>query len=162
MYKSHNRKYDIDHDPINRSRWEKDDTSKSQGHDAGVTKMKADFDAGAKTLRQLILAQQVAQWQEELNSLGDVDDDTKAELQEKIAATKHELNKSTEGRSFITEGLDLLQQRARALREKLGSDAWSLRFYDKPVSPKILKELGIVPTMGKVIGRGQTGKDITR
>ena len=160
MYKSHNRKYDTDHDPINRKKRAKEDTSKSQGHDAGVAKMKADFDTGARTLRQLILAQQVAQWQEELNSLEDVDDDTKTELQEKIAETERKLG--SKGRDLITEGQKSLQNRADALREKLGSKAWSLRTYDEPVSPKILKELGIVPTMGKVIGRGQTGKDITR
>ncbi len=158
MYRSHKRKYDTDHDPINRSRWEKDDTSKSAGHDAGVAKMKKDFDDGTKTLRELILAGQVAQWQEELDSMER--DDEKEVLRKQIATAKRKL--SPEGQKFITEGQKTLQNRADALRGKLGSKAWSLRNYDEPVSQKILNELGIVPTMGKVIGRGQTGKDITR
>ena len=158
MYKSHNRKYDTDHDPINRSRWEKDDTSKSAGHDASVAKMKKDFDDGTKTLRELILAGQVAQWQEELDSMER--DDEKEVLRKQIATAKRKLG--SKGQELITEGQKSLQNRADALREKLGSKAWSLRTYAEPVSPKILKELGIVPTMGKVIGRGQTGQDITR
>ena len=158
MYRSHNRKYDTDHDPINRSKWEKDDTSKSAGHDAGVAKMKEDFDTGIKILRELILAHQVAQWQEELDSMEH--DDEKEVLRKKIATAKRKLG--SKGQKFITESQKSLQNRADALREKLGSKAWSLRTYDEPVSTKILKELGIVPTMGKVIGRGQTGKDITR
>ena len=158
MYRSHNRKYDTDHDPINRSRWEKDDTSKSAGHDASVAKMKKDFDDGTKTLRELILAGQVAQWQEELDSMER--DDEKEVLRKQIATAKRKLG--SKGQKLITEGQKSLQNRADAMREKLGSKAWSLRTYDEPVSPKILEELGIVPTMGKVIGRGQMGKDMTR
>lgn len=45
------------------------------------------------------------------------------------------------------------------IRKTLGSLAWDLRFHDNPVSEKTLKEYKIVPTMGKVIPRGQSGKD---
>ena len=156
MYQSHKRKYNTDNDPINRV--EKYDTNKSQGHDAGVAKMKKDFDAGTKTLRLLVLAQQVAQWQEELDSVEEMNDNMKTELKKKIAEAKRKLSPE-----LITENPQSLQNRVDTLRKKLGSDAWSLRAaYDQPVSSKILKELGIVPTMGKVIPRGQTGKDITR
>lgn len=158
MYRSHNRKYDTDPDPINRSRWEKDDTSKSAGHDAGVAKMKSDFDAGIKKLEQLMLADQVIQCQEQLDSAER--DDEKEILQNLIKDAKRKL--SSEGRGFITEGQNSLQKRVAALREDLGSKAWSLRFYDEPVSEKILEKFGIVPEMGRVIDRGETGKDRTR
>ena len=143
------------------NRKEKYDPSKSQGHDAGVTKMKADFDTGAKILRELTLAIQVIMDAKELDSMRDIDDDdAKAKLQKKIAETERKLG--SKGRDLIAEGQKSLQNRADTVRKRLGSDAWSLRYYDQPVSQKTLEELGIVPTMGKVIGRGQTGKDITR
>lgn len=158
MYRSHNRKYDTDYDPINQDKWRKPNTSEHTSHNASVAKMKKDFDDGTKTLRELILAGQVAQWQEELDSMER--DDEKEVLRKQIATAKRKLG--SKGQKLITEGHKSLQNRADALREKLGSKAWSLRTYDEPVSKKIMKELGIVPTMGKVIGRGQTGKDITR
>ena len=159
MYRSHNRKYDTDYDPINQDRWRKPNTSEHTGHNAGVAKMKKDFDTGTQTLRDLILAHQIAQWQEQLDSIGD-SDSAKEKLQKQIEVAKRKLKPKV--RNLIQEGQTSLQNRADALRKKLGSDAWSLRNYDEPVSKKIMKELGIVPTMGKVIGRGQTGKDITR
>ena len=74
--------------------------------------------------------------------------------------------------SHYEKGCTLLRKRIRAgesaenlakSREILGQEAWSLmHLYDKRLSTEQMKELGIVPTMGKVIGRGQTGKDITR
>jgi len=158
MYRSHNRKYDTDHDPINKKGKAKQDLFESPGHDAGVAKMKSDFDAGIKKLEQLMLADQVIQCQEQLDFAER--DDEKEILQNLIKDAKRKL--SSEGRGFVTEGQNSLQKRVAALREDLGSKAWSLRFYDEPVSEKTLEKFGIVPTMGKVIGRGQTGKDITR
>jgi hypothetical protein len=152
-------RYNTDYDPINQDRWRKPNTSKHTGHDAGVAEVKKHFDTGTKTLKDLIFAQQVVQWQKELDSMED-SDDAKKGLQKQIEATKRKL--SPEGRDLIQESQKTLQNRADALRKKLGTYAWSLRNYDEPVSREIMKELGIVPTMGKVIGRGQTGKDITR
>ena len=135
------------------------DPGAHQGHDATVAKMKKDFDTGIQTLRDLMLACQIAQWQQKLDSIQDVNGEKK-ELQKQIETEKRKL--SPKVLDLIQEGQSSLQNRVNALRNKLGSDAWSLRNYDEPVSQKTIKELGIVLTMGRVIAPGQTGEEITR
>ena len=54
MYKSHNSKYDTDHDPINRSRWEKPDNSKDIGRKAIIAQKLADYKNGCAELEKLI------------------------------------------------------------------------------------------------------------
>ena len=173
MYKSHNSKYDTDHDPINRSRWEKPDNSKDIGRKAIIAQKLADYKNGCAELEKLIneleararLVDKAGQFRRRHLTKPGLSDEEKKDIEARVAAIRAE----AESKAVTPERRKELKQQIAQLRKKLSPEAGSLVSYDRDLSEQEMKEveqsiskLGIVPTMGKVIGRGQTGKDITR
>ena len=173
MYKSHNRKYDTDHDPINQDRWRKPDTSKDIGRKAIIAQKLNDYMKGCGELEKLIdeleararLIDSAGHFKKRhLNKPG-----LSAEEKQKIEAHVDALRQEAESKAVPPERREKLKQQIAQLRAVLSPKAGGLIQYDRDLSEQEMKELkktisklGIVPSIGKVIGRGQTGKDRTR
>ena len=173
MYKSHNRKYDIDHDPINQDRWRKPDTNKDIGRKAIIAQKLNDYMKGCGELEKLIdeleararLIDSAGHFKKRhLNKPG-----VSAKEKQEIEAHADALRQEAESKAATPERRKELKQQIAQLRAVLAPKAGSLIQYDQDLSEQEMKELektisklGIVPSIGKVIGRGQTGKDITR
>ena len=173
MYRSHNRKYDTDHDPINRSRWEKPDNSKDIGRKAIIAQKLDNYMKGCAELEKLInelnarakLIDKAGQFKRRhLNKPG-LSDEEKKDIEIHV----DELRQEAESKSISPERRKELKQQIARLRKDLSPKASSLMSYERDLSDQemtdvkqLVSKLGIVPTIGKVIGRGQTGRDITR
>ena len=170
----HANKCDPRYDSINRSRWEKTDTNKpSKGRNAIIAEKLQNFNKGCADLekllnefkaRQRLLASAKNLRMRKLKRPGLSDQEKQAVL-DRIATLKQ----AAETKVLSQERKEELKQQIADLRAKLATLASSLRLYDRDLSVEEMKEvekmiskLGIVPTMGRIIDRGQTGADITR
>lgn len=173
MYRSHNRKYDTDYDPINQDRWRKPDTSKDIGRKAIIAQKLNDYMKGCGELKKLIdeleararIIDKAGQMKRrKLNKPG-----LSAEEKQEIEARVDALRQEAESKAVTPERREELKQQIAQLRAVLSPKAGGLMQYDQDLSKQEMKELektisklGIVPSIGKVIDRGQTGKDRTR
>ncbi len=169
----HAHKYDTRYDKINRPKWEKPDTGKDIGRRAIIAKKLDSYMKGCAALGKLIdeleartkLINSARRFEKRnLNKPG-LSDKEKQEIEAHVDALRQE----AESKAVSPERRKELKQQIARLRQELSPKASSLMSYDRDLSEQEMKELektisklGIVPSIGKVIGRGQTGEDITR
>ena len=165
--------YDTKHDPVNQDKWRKSDTSKDIGRGAIIAKKLNDYMEACAKLEKLIdelkararLIDSAGHFKKRhLNKPG-----LSAEEKQKIEAHVDALRQEAESKAVTPERRKELKQQIAQLRKKLAPEAGSLVSYERDLSveekkelEKTISKLGVVPSIGKVIGRGQTGKDIKR
>ena len=169
----HAHKYDTRYDRINRPTWEKPDNSKDIGRKAIIAQKLANYMKGCAELEKLIdelrarkrLIDSARHFEKRHLDKPDLSDKEKKEIEAHV----DELRQEAESKVVSPERRKELKQQIAQWRKKLGPDASSLVSYAHDLSVEemttvenMISKLGIILTVGKVIGRGQTGKDMAR